>query len=58
MRSAVVARLLDRGALHYAWGLRGYYLAAPLLLWLFGPLWLLLGAIALVAVLHRFDHVG
>jgi uncharacterized membrane protein len=55
---AVVAKLLDRGALHYAWGLRNYYLAAPLLLWLFGPLWLLLGAIALVAVLHRFDHVG
>lgn len=55
---AVVARLLDRGALHYAWGLRGYYLAAPLLLWLFGPLWLLLGSVALVAVLHRFDHVG
>jgi uncharacterized membrane protein len=55
---AVVARLLDRGALHYAWGLRSYYLAAPLLLWLFGPLWFLLGAVALVAVLYRFDHVG
>ena len=55
---AVVAKLLDRGALHYAWGLRSYYLAAPLLLWLFGPLWLLLGAVMLVAVLYRFDHVG
>jgi uncharacterized membrane protein len=55
---ALVAKLLDRGAHHYAWGLRSYYLAAPLLLWLFGPLWLLLGAVALVAVLYRFDHVG
>lgn len=54
----VVARLLDRGALHYAWGLRNYYLAAPLLLWLFGPLWFLLGAVVLVGVLYRFDHVG
>lgn len=54
---AVVAKLLDRGALFYTLGMRGFYVAVPLVLWIFGPLWFLAGAIALVAVLYRFDHV-
>jgi uncharacterized membrane protein len=54
---AVVAKLLDRGALFYTLGTRSFYVAAPLVLWIFGPLWFLGGAALLVAVLYRFDHV-
>jgi uncharacterized membrane protein len=32
--------LLRRGALHYSWGMRGYYYVIPMALWLFGPLWM------------------
>jgi uncharacterized membrane protein len=32
-----VADILD-GGIHYTPGMRGYYLAIPLALWLFGPL--------------------
>jgi uncharacterized membrane protein len=36
-----VSLILNRGALHYTFGLRGFYLAIPVALWLFGPLWML-----------------
>jgi len=55
---AVVAGLLDRGALFFTLGLRGFYMAVPLVLWIFGPLWFLAGALVLMVVLHRLDHVG
>ncbi|MGH6887008.1 MAG: DUF599 domain-containing protein [Geminicoccales bacterium] len=54
---AVVAKLLNRGALFFTLGMRGFYISVPLVLWIFGPLWFLGGAIALVVVLHRLDHV-
>ena len=53
---AIVAQVLNRGALHYTLGMRGYYLAVPIGLWLFGPLWMLAGSIALVLILSRLDH--
>ena len=47
---------LERAAGHFTLGMRGYYFAIPLTLWLFGPLWLLLGAVGLTVALYRHDH--
>jgi uncharacterized membrane protein len=46
---------LQRGALNFTLGMRGYYFAIPLTLWLFGPIWMLVGAILLVGILYRID---
>lgn len=51
-----VIKILDRGGTHYTLGMRGYYLAIPLALWLFGPLWLLSGTLLLIAALNRLDR--
>ena len=51
-----VIRILDRGGTHYTLGMRGYYLAIPLALWLFGPLWLLSGTLLLITALYRLDR--
>jgi uncharacterized membrane protein len=51
-----VTGILDRGGTHYTLGMRAYYLAIPLALWLFGPLWLLAGTLALIVVLYRIDR--
>jgi uncharacterized membrane protein len=50
-----VADEMERGALHYALGMRGFYISIPLILWLFGPIWLLTGTVLLVMVLRRID---
>ena len=51
-----VAEVLNHGALHYTLGMRGYYLSVPMVLWIFGPLWMLVGTIALLCVLYRLDR--
>lgn len=51
-----VMAILDRGGTHYTLGMRGYYLAVPLALWLFGPLWLLSGTLLLIVTLYRVDR--
>jgi uncharacterized membrane protein len=51
-----VVKILERGGTHYTLGMRGYYLAIPLALWLFGPLWLLAGTLLLVAALFQLDR--
>lgn len=51
-----VAAILERGGTHYSLGMRAYYLAIPLVLWLFGPLWLLGGTLLLVAALYGIDR--
>ncbi len=51
-----VTHVLNHGALHYTIGMRGFYLSIPLALWLFGPIWMLVGSIALVTVLHSIDR--
>jgi uncharacterized membrane protein len=51
-----VVDILDRGGFHYMLGLRGYYLAIPLALWLFGPIWLMGGTLFLVISLYRLDR--
>lgn len=54
----VVASVLNQGALHYTLGMRGFYIAVPVGLWLFGPLWMLTGAIVLVWSLNKLDRTA
>ena len=51
-----VAAGLNRGGLHYTLGMRGYYLAVPLALWLFGPELFLGGALLLILALIPLDR--
>jgi len=53
---ALVARVLNRSGRFYSYGMRSYYLSVPLVFWLFGPWYLLAGAVALVVVLHYVDR--
>ena len=50
-----VTQVLNQGALHYTFGMRGFYLSAPAALWLFGPEWMFAGFLILVMVLYRLD---
>lgn len=53
---AHVGAELNRAAIYYRLGMRAYYFTVPLLLWLFGPVWLL-GATALVIFfLYHLDR--
>lgn len=54
----LVADVLNHGALHNTLGMRGFYLAVPVGLWMFGPLWMLAGTIVLVFVLSRLDRTA
>lgn len=49
-------RALSRGAGAYNLGMRGWYLALPLFLWLLGPTWLLASAVLMILVVYRLDH--
>ena len=53
-----VTAILNRGALHYTLGMRGFYLAVPMTLWLFGPLWMMFGTLILLVVLYRLDRTA
>ncbi len=55
--AARAGALLQRGGLHYSWGMRGYYAVIPMALWLFGPLWMALGTALVLPLLHRHDHL-
>lgn len=50
-----VAATLKRAANHYTLGMRAYYLAIPLSLWLFGSLWFCTGSLLLVLILFYLD---
>jgi uncharacterized membrane protein len=51
-----VIEVVNHASLHYTIGMRCYYLAIPLGLWIFGPIWMLVGALVLVPVLYRLDR--
>lgn len=51
-----VAARLDRAGFCYTVGMRAYYIPVPLVFRLFGPLFLVVASIVLVAVLHRLDR--
>ena len=53
---ALVWDFMKRASRAYGSGFRGLLCTWPLLLWVFGPVWLFLGTIALVASLRRLDY--
>jgi uncharacterized membrane protein len=52
---SAVARLFIQAGRYHTRGMRCYYLAAPMLFWLFGPVLLVLSSCALVVVLYYLD---
>ncbi len=50
------AAMLNRAGRFYRFGMRSYYYAVPIVLWLFGDLLLLLGTVGLLIALHRLDR--
>ncbi len=50
-----VASILMSATFHYTAGMRGYYFGVLLVLWLFGPIWMLLGTVVMLVVLYRLD---
>lgn len=52
-----VAQLLNRASGYYSLGMRAYYFSVPLVLWLFGPVWMLAATVALLGILHHLDHL-
>ncbi len=50
-----VSGILTHATFHYTAGMRGYYMGVLLMLWLFGPIWMLLGTIIMLGVLHHLD---
>lgn len=50
-----VAAMVNRGGMHYNQGTRMFLLAAPVSLWLVGPLWLLFAVLVGLVILWRFD---
>jgi uncharacterized membrane protein len=52
---AVAARL-NRSGQMIAIGMRAYFYAIPLVFWLFGPMYMLLATIGIVAILSRLDR--
>jgi uncharacterized membrane protein len=53
-----VTTTLNLGMIHYTLGMRGFYLSGPFFLWLFGPMWMLLGSILLLIVLYKIDRTA
>jgi uncharacterized membrane protein len=51
-----ITKILNRGMMHYTMGMRGYYFSVLLFLWLFGPIWMLLGTIVITIVLYHLDR--
>jgi len=51
-----IAHTLDMGMVHYTMGMRAFYLAVVVTLWLFGPVWMFLGSLVMVFVLYQLDH--
>ena len=51
-----VALHLNRAGSFYAIGMRAYYLAVPLVFWLFGPHFMLLATLVLIPILYYLDR--
>ena len=54
---AKVAIHLNRAGNYYSIGMRAYYFAVPLVFWLFGPQFMVLATLVLIAVLYHVDRV-
>ncbi|HEU0187630.1 MAG TPA: DUF599 domain-containing protein [Gallionellaceae bacterium] len=53
---AHVAVHLNRAGRFYSLGMRAYYTVVPLVFWLFGPHFMLISTIVLIAVLYHLDR--
>lgn len=51
-----VAVHLNSAGKYYSIGMRAYYFSVPLVFWLFGPHFMLLATIILIAVLYKLDR--
>ena len=51
-----ITKILNHGMMHYTMGMRGYYFSVLLFLWLFGPIWMLLGTIVITIILYHLDQ--
>jgi uncharacterized membrane protein len=51
-----ITEILNRGMLHYTMGMRGYYFSVLLFLWLFGPIWMLIGTVVMTITLSHLDR--
>jgi uncharacterized membrane protein len=51
-----VALHLNRAGSFYAIGMRAYYLAVPLVFWLFGPHFMLVSTLVLIPILYYLDR--
>jgi len=52
-----VALHLNRAASYYGIGMRTYYFSVPLLLWVFGSIWMILSTFGVLLVLKHLDHL-
>lgn len=50
-----VAAQLNRAGRYHWMGMRAYYFAAPLVFWLFGPMFMVGASVVAVAILYRLD---
>ncbi len=51
-----VAVHLNRAGYYYSLGMRAYYFAVPLVFWLFGPHFMVVATLVLIAVLYHVDR--
>ena len=51
----IVWQMMFRATMGWGYGLKGTMLTFPLLLWVFGPLWLVLGTLGLIALQTSLD---
>lgn len=51
-----VARRLHRAGNMFSIGMRAFFFAVPLVFWLFGPYYLLVASVGLIATLYRLDR--
>ncbi len=51
-----VAIHLNRAGYYYSIGMRAYYFSVPLVFWLFGPLFMFLATLVLIAVMYHVDR--
>jgi uncharacterized membrane protein len=51
-----VTKILNNGTIHYTMGMRGYYFGILLFLWLFGPIWMLIGTVIMIIILNYLDR--
>jgi uncharacterized membrane protein len=54
---ATVAVHLNRAAAYYGIGMRTYYFSVPLLLWVFGAIWMIISTFGVLLVLKHLDHL-